>query len=231
VITRGGDAAQKLDLEGITLDGEGGFWLASEGDTAKLTPHALYHVNAEGEIKDEIAYPATLLAGETRSGSEGVAKVGDTLWIAIQREWKDDEKGFVKLIAYNTDSQEWGAVRYPLEAAPEGGWVGLSEITVHGDYAYVVERDNQIAGKAGLKAIYRVPVSELVAAPLDGELPVVSKELVRDLVPDLKANNGYVVDKVESLAIDVEGNGYAITDNDGVDDSSGETFFWSIGAP
>ncbi len=230
VITRGGDNAQKLDLEGITLDGEGGFWLASEGDTAKLTPHALYHVNADGEIEDEIAYPAALLAVETRSGSEGVAKIGDTLWIAIQREWKDDEKGFVKLVAYNTDTEEWGAVRYPLEAAPEGGWVGLSEITVHGDYAYVIERDNQIAGKAGLKAVYRVPVSELVAAPLDGELPVVSKELVRDLVPDLKANNGYVVDKVESLAIDAAGNGFVITDNDGVDDSSGETFFWSIGA-
>jgi hypothetical protein len=230
VITRGGNVAQKLDLEGITLDGEGGFWLASEGDTAKLTPHALYHVNADGEIEDEIAYPGALLASEIRSGSEGVAMVGDTLWIAIQREWKDDETGFVKLVAYNTDSEEWGAVRYPLEVAPEGGWVGLSEITVHGDYAYVIERDNQIAGKAGLKAIYRVPVSELVPAELGGDLPIVSKELVRDLVPDLKANNGYVVDKVESLAIDAEGTGFVITDNDGVDDSSGETFFWSIGA-
>lgn len=230
IITRNGQTAQKLDLEGITLDGNGGFWLASEGDTAKLTPHALYHVNGDGEIQDEIAYPAALLAGETRSGSEGVAMLGDTLWIAIQREWKDDEPGFVKLVAYNTESEEWGAVRYPLEAAPEGGWVGLSEITVHGDYAYIVERDNQIAGKAGLKAIYRVPVSDLVPAPLGGEFPVVSKELVRDLIPDLRANNGYVVDKVESLAIDADGVGYVITDNDGVDDSSGETFFWSLGA-
>jgi hypothetical protein len=228
IVTRNGDAAQKLDLEGITQDGEGGFWLASEGDTAALTPHALYHVNAEGEIEEEIAYPAALLAGEIRSGSEGVAKIGDTLWIAIQREWKDDEKGFVKLVAYNTDSEEWGAVRYPLEAAPEGGWVGLSEITVHGDYAYIVERDNQIGGKAGLKAVYRVPVVELVPAALDGDIPVVTKELVRDLIPDLKLGNGYVVDKVESLAIDSEGTAYVITDNDGVDDSSGETHFWTF---
>src|SRR5690606_27061747 len=44
IVTRGGDAAQKLDLEGITLDGKGGFWLASEGDSAKLVPHALYRV-------------------------------------------------------------------------------------------------------------------------------------------------------------------------------------------
>ena len=232
IITRDGHPAQKLDLEGITLDGEGGFWLASEGDTAKLTPHALFRVNAEGEIQDEIAFPVALLAGETRSGSEGIAAIGEgddlTLWIAIQREWKDDEKGFVKLVSYKPASEEWAAVRYPLEAAPEGGWVGLSEITINGDYAYVIERDNQIADKAELKAIYRVPVAELAGAELGGDLPTVTKELVRDLIPDLAANNGYVVDKVESFAIDADGTGYVITDNDGVDDSSGETFFWTI---
>ncbi|WP_240229870.1 esterase-like activity of phytase family protein [Devosia lacusdianchii] len=230
IITRNGETAQKLDLEGITLDGEGGFWLANEGDSDKLVPHALIRVNAEGEIEDEVGFPVDLLAGQKRFGAEGVAKVGDTLWVAVQREWGDDEKGSVKLLAYNTESEEWGAVRYPLEAAPEGGWVGLSEITVHGDYAYIVERDNQIAGSAALKAIYRVALTDLVPAALDGELPVVTKELVRDLVPDLASNNGYVVDKVESFAIDADGTGYVITDNDGVDDSSGETFFWSIDA-
>jgi len=233
LITRDGETAQKLDLEGITLDGEGGFWLASEGDTAALTPHALYHVNADGEIEDEIAYPSALLAGEIRSGSEGIAAIGSgddlVLWIPIQREWKDDEKGFVKLVSYTPSSEEWGAVRYPLDAAPEGGWVGLSEMTVHGDYAYIIERDNQISLKAQIKKVYRVPVAELVPAELGGELPLVSKEEVRDLIPDLAANNGYVVDKVESFAVDAAGEGFVITDNDGVDDSSGETFFWSIG--
>lgn len=231
VVTRDGVPAQKLDLEGITSDGEGGFWIASEGDAAKLTPHALFHVNADGEIEDEIAFPAALLTGEMRFGAEGIAAVGEgddlTLWIAIQREWKDDEKGYAKLVSYKPASEEWGAVRYPLET-PAAGWVGLSEITVHGDYAYILERDNQIAENAVLKAVYRVPVSDLVPAALGGDLPVVSKELVRDLVPDLAANNGYVVDKVESLAIDADGKAYVITDNDGVDDSSGETFFWTF---
>ena len=234
VVTRNGDAAQKLDLEGITLDGEGGFWLANEGDAAKLVPHALLHVDAEGAIIGEVGLPVELLAGQTRFGTEGVAAVGtgedQVLWVAMQREWGDDDKGFVKLLAYTPALKSWGAVRYPLEAAPEGGWVGLSEITVHGDYAYIVERDNQIGDKAGLKAIYRVKLSDMIAAPLDGELPVVSKELVRDLLPDLKSANGYVLDKVESFAIDAAGNGFVITDNDGVDDSSGETMFWSIGA-
>ncbi|WP_299639271.1 esterase-like activity of phytase family protein [Devosia sp.] len=229
VITRDGAPAQKLDLEGITLDGDGGFWLASEGDTAALTPHALFHVNADGEIEDEIAYPAELLANEIRSGSEGITMIDGKLWIAIQREWKDDENGALKLVSYDPEAKEWGAVRYPLDAPQEGGWVGLSEITAHGDYVYLIERDNQLGLKARTMQITRVPVSALVPAKLGGDLPLVTKEIVRDLIPDLAANSGYIVDKIESLAIDSEGTGYVITDNDGVDDSSGETFFWSIG--
>lgn len=229
VVTRGGDAAQKLDLEGITLDGEGGFWLASEGRTDKLTPHALFHVDAKGKILEEVSFPEALLKSEIRYGAEGVTKIGDTLWVAIQREWKDDPAGQVKLLGYNTKDKAWTAVRYPLEAAAEGAWNGLSEITAHGDYVYLIERDNQISLKAALKKIYRVPVSALVGAEIGGELPVVTKEEVRDLIPDLAANHGFVVDKVESFAIDAAGTGYVITDNDGVADSSGETFFWSVG--
>ena len=227
-VTRDGAAAQKLDLEGIVTDGEGGFWLASEGRSDHLIPHALYHVNGKGAIKAEVAFPAELLAGEKRFGAEGITRIGDTLWVAIQREWGDDPKGMVKLLSYNPASKEWGAVHYPLET-PETGWMGLSEITAHGDYVYIVERDNQIGDAAKVKRLYRVPLAEMQAAPLGGELPVVTKELVRDFIPDLKAWNGYVVDKLEGFAVDAEGVGYAVTDNDGTDDSSGETFFWSVG--
>ena len=59
---------------------------------------------------------------------------------------------------------------------------------------------------------------------------MVEKTLVRDLLPDLKAaTNGYVVDKVEGFTIDPEGNAFVVTDNDGVDDSSGETLFLRFG--
>ncbi|WP_297108869.1 esterase-like activity of phytase family protein [uncultured Devosia sp.] len=234
VVTRNGHPAQKLDLEGIALDGEGGFWLASEGRTDRLIPHALYRVDADGEIAKEVPFPAELLAEEIRFGSEGITMIGEgddaTLWIAIQREWKNDAKGTVKLVSYNIASGEWGAVNYPLEAPAEGAWVGLSEITAHGDLVYVVERDNQIGEKAQLKALYSVPVSELVPGELGGELPTVTKTLVRDFIPDLTSTGGYVLDKVEGFAIDASGEGFVVTDNDGVDDSSGETMFWSIGS-
>ncbi|CUH80083.1 esterase-like activity of phytase family protein [Tropicibacter naphthalenivorans] len=240
-ITRGGRPAQKLDMEGITTDGKGGFWIASEGRTDRMIPHGLYNVNAKGEIKKEIPFPAELLAHEKRFGAEGVTRVGDTLWIAIQRNWGDDAGNDVKLLAYNLETQEWGAVTYPTEApssseavganktVPDTGWVGLSEIEAHDGYLYIIERDNQIGGAAAVKQLTRVALEGLTPAPLGGELPVVTKELVRDLIPDLGAWNGYIQDKVEGFAIDADGRGWLVTDNDGVDDSSGESYFWTIG--
>ncbi|WP_099242602.1 esterase-like activity of phytase family protein [Pelagimonas phthalicica] len=226
-----GAAAQKLDLEGITLDGKGGFYLASEGRTDRAIPHAVYHVDGDGLIKShkqEIGLPAELMAVEKRFGFEGITMIGDTLWMAVQREWKDDPKNHVKLVAYNLETKEWGAVHYP-KAEPKKGWVGLSEIVAHGDYVYVIERDNQIGSDVVTKKIYRIPAAEMVPAKLGEVLPVVSKEEVRDLIPDLQSFGGYVTDKIEGLAILPDGSAFVSTDNDGVDDSSGETFFWSIG--
>ncbi len=228
-VKRGSDAAQKLDIEGIALDGKGGFWLASEGRSDRLIPHAIYNVNDKGEIKTEIALPEGLLTNEVRFGFEGITVAGDWLWMAVQREWKDDPKGMVKLLAYNTKEETWGAVHYPLDAAAEGAWMGLSEITLHGDWVYIIERDNQIAGAAATKKLYRVKAAEMVPAELGGALPVVTKELVRDFLPDLKVLNGFVQDKIEGFAIDATGTGWVVTDNDGVNDASGETLFWSIG--
>lgn len=227
-VTRAGMPAQKLDMEGIALDGNSGFWIASEGRTDRAIPHALYNVTAKGEIKAEIGLPAELMAVEKRFGFEGITRVGDTLWMAVQREWGDDPKNHVKLVAYNLETEAWGAVLYP-KVEPEKGWVGLSEIVAHGDGVYVIERDNQIGAEAVTKKIYRIPMVDMVPSALGGELPVVSKQEVRDLIPDLASFGGFVVDKVEGLAIFEDGTAWISTDNDGVDDSSGETLFWTIG--
>lgn len=229
-VTRDGMPAQKLDLEGIVADGEGGFWLASEGRSDRLVPHAILHVKDTGAIDKEIGLPSELLVNEDRYGFEGIAKSGDTLWMAVQREWKDDAAGMVKLVAYNTADESWGAVHYPLDAATDGAWMGLSEITIQGDFAYVIERDNQIGDKAVSKKLYRVALSQLVPAKLGETLPVVTKELVHDFLPDLAKLNGITAEKVEGFAIDAAGNGFAVTDNDGTNDNTGETMFWSIGA-
>lgn len=226
-ITRNGKPAEKLDLEGISIDGTKGFWLASEGKAKKGIPHAILHVNTNGEIDGTINFPDTLLAHQKRFGAEGITQVGDTLWIAMQREWSDDPKGLVKLIAYNLKTKEWRAAHYPLEKS-NTGWVGLSEITAYNDALYIIERDNQLGKNAKTKQLTRIHLSSLSTAPLGEPLPIVNKEIVRDFIPDLKSLNGYVTDKIEGFTIDVDGNAFAITDNDGVDGSSGETLFFSI---
>lgn len=231
-VTRNGSAAQLLDIEGIAVDGEGGFWLASEGRGDQMIPHGILHVTEKGEIDQSIGLPDDLLRGATRFGFEGITVLGsgdDTmLLMPVQREWADDGKGMVKLVTYHLKNKEWGAVHYPLDTA-ENGWVGLSEITAHGDTIYVVERDNQIGAAAAVKKLYKLAAADIKPAKIGEPLPVVKKELVRDLLPDLQTGGGYVLEKVEGFTIDAAGQGFAVTDNDGVNDSNGETRFWPLG--
>ena len=58
---------------------------------------------------------------------------------------------------------------------------------------------------------------------------LVNKQLERDLLPDLKSTGGWVLDKVEGAAVDKRGRLFVVTDNDGVEDASGETRFMRLG--
>ena len=230
-VTREGQPAQLMDMEGIALDGEGGFWIASEGRSDRLVPHAIYHVGAGGAIEDHIPLPEQLLAVETRFGFEGITRVGDMLYVAVQREWRDDPANHAKVLGYDLGTEEWSVIHYPL-TEPATGWVGLSEIVAHGDHVYFVERDNQLDARAVTKMITRVPLSALDGMVALGETPaVLEPEPVIDLMPYLTSTGGYVLDKVEGLAIAADGTMWVSTDNDGVDDHSGETMFFPIAMP
>ena len=56
-------------------------------------------------------------------------------------------------------------------------------------------RENQHESRAVTRKIYRIPAADRVPAPLGKALPVVSREEVRTLLPDLTATGGYVLDK------------------------------------
>ncbi|CAM8632806.1 Phytase-like domain containing protein [Comamonadaceae bacterium] len=227
------------DGEGIAQRADGGFWVASEGDPDKKPAplrNMLLRLNAKAEVQEEIELPEALAHHATRFGFEGVTVTGtgdqEVVWLAVQREWKDDPKGFTKILRYTPATKTWGVLHYPLEATKaEGGWVGLSEITAVGpDTFVVIERDNQF-GDSALKTLHSFSVAGLTAAaPGDAKVPVVSKRLLRNLVPDLQKPHGYVLDKVESFAVDSAGQAFAITDNDGVDGSNGETQLLRLGA-
>ena len=83
-----------------------------------------------------------------------VAVLDGKLWLAVQRAWGDDPADHAKLLRLDPASGEWAGVLYPLEAAGSG-WVGLSELALHGDALYLIERDNQIGEAAQLKAVTR----------------------------------------------------------------------------
>ena len=126
---------------------------------------------------------------------------------------------------------EWSFYYYPLEipTSPNGGWVGLSEITHLGDDRFaVIERDNQGGPDATIKRIYEFSIAGLTptADPAPGitpDFPVVEKRLVRDLMADLQQRGGLVLEKIEGLAVTPRGTALVVNDNDGVDDSNGET--------
>lgn len=230
-----GDGTVNLDAEGIATRVDGGFWIASEGDDSPAFGNLLVRVAADGLIEDVITLPASTSARLVRFGFEGVASVGsgadETLFVAFQREWIDDPDDHVRIGRYSVASGEWTFYYYPLEAplSNNGGWVGLSEIVAVGDDEFaVIERDNQAGPDAVIKRIYSFSVAGLtpLADPQPGTtpaFPVLGKTLVRDLMPDLQAPAGLVLEKIEGLAVTRSGDALIVNDNDGVDDSNGET--------
>lgn len=213
------------------LDGKGGFYVVFEGCIECVILYVIYYVFVEGEIKNckgEIGLFVELMVVEKCFGFEGIICVGDILWMLVQCEWKDDLKNYVKLVVYNFKIKEWGVVYYEKVEFVKG-WVGLLEIIVYGDYVYIIECDNQYDVCVVIKKIYCVVLFEMVLVFLGGELLVVKKELVCDLILDLILIGGYVLDKVEGFVIFEDGIVIFLMDNDGVDDYFGEMIFMNIG--
>lgn len=127
----------------------------------------------------------------------------------------------------NAVDAAWTFAYYPIQAptSPNGGWVGLSEITYIGDGQFVVvERDNQAGTDARIMQLFSFSIAgiDFLATPDGSPSNTISKTFVRDLIPDLLSDNGSVIEKVEGFTV-ADGSGWNVTDNDGVDDSSGET--------
>ncbi|NIA69963.1 alkaline phosphatase [Pelagibius litoralis] len=231
-ITRDGKPVENLDPEGIAAAPDGSFYVASEGHPDKDRANLILHVLPDGEVAREITLPEVLESAKKRFGLEGVALEGNRLYVVVQREWHDDPKGMTKILTMDLASSTWGVMHYPLDK-PEsaaGGWVGLSEITALGNGRFaILERDNQAGTDAAIKRVYQVDLSAVTPAAVGAEPPVLSKTLAMDLLPMLQAAKGWTADKVEGFTLAADGQLYAVTDNDGVDGSPGESLFLRLG--
>ena len=217
------DKSVNIDPEGIAIASSGGFWIASEGAVGK-SANLIFKVSATGVIEDIIQLPADVNAKQTSNGYEGIAEADGKLVVAFQRTWNGDTHP--RIGVYDLATQTWSFLFYPLDlpTSPNGGWVGLSEIMALGNNRFaVIERDNQAGPDATVKKIYRIDLT----GKADGS--VLSKTLVRDLLPDLRATKGHVLEKIEGLARLANGDVYIVNDNDGVDLGSGETQLIKLG--
>jgi hypothetical protein len=242
-VLRDGGSTVDLDAEGLAVRSDGSFWVASEGGcdpndcSGDKTPNELVAVAADGSVLERVLLPPAVDALQQRFGFEGVASVGtvgddELVYVAFQREWTGDPAQRVRIGRYEPATGQWTFFHYPLDAeeSPNGGWVGLSEIVAVNDTTFaVIERDNQGNTDARIKKIYSFSVAGLTPQPQGGVFPVLSKTLRADLIPDLLHDNGLVIEKVEGLTILADGDVLIVTDNDGVDDNSGETQMINLG--
>lgn len=246
IVLKNGGKTVNLDPEGIAVSasGDNSFWIVSEGagsvdelNRPVTSLNMLVHAASDGSIIETIMLPDAVNAKQRRFGFEGVASVleggGEVLYVAFQRPWvgdpepdNSDDGGKVRVGRYDHALGEWTFAYYPLDVrqSPNGGWVGLSEITALGQGRFaVIERDNQGNTDARIKRVYAFSVSDMVFHPEGESFETLSKVLVRDLLPDLKAAGGMVLEKIESLAVTGKGDMLFANDNDGVSSSNGET--------
>nr|MBP7522752.1 esterase-like activity of phytase family protein [Leptothrix sp. (in: b-proteobacteria)] len=227
------DKTVNLDPEGISLASTGGFWIASEGAGSKTayetgrnitSANLLLRVSAAGVIEEVVTLPDAVNALQTRYGFEGVSESDGKLVVAMQRPWLGE--AMPRIAVYDLTAKTWQFHFYPLDpaASPNGGWVGLSEITALGSNRFlVVERDNQAGPDARVKRLYRIDLTGVA----DGG--TLRKTLVRDLMADLRATHGPILEKIEGLAVLASGEVMFVTDNDGINDNSGETQLVRLG--
>ncbi len=244
-----------FDPEGIVIAPDGSYWIASEGNGSGSRPNRILQVAPNGSLLQEIGLPAEIEAcraaseatGSLGSGFEGLTVTakghhGYQLLIAQQRGWNyttpecetlDDDPSDTdtaeprqsRIWTYDPASGTWGAYAYELEAVPDNAsWVGLSEITAVRDGFIVIERDNRSGDFAELKTLVKFD-----AEALEDGIVSSDEKSVYDLLPAMRASNGWISDKPEGVAVSGSGKLYLITDNDGVDDWSGETTFLRLG--
>lgn len=233
-------AAPAIDIEGLTARPGGGFWLALEGATGPA--NQLVAVDAAGVIRSTVTLPTEVSDHARNWGLEGVAVTGrgasEQLVTVVQRPlWVDPtvaagavvplEGNVARIGRYDVTSGQWRWFAYPLSTTTEAGdWIGLSEVTVvDEDTIAVIERDKLAGTRARIKRVYTVDLP----AGSPTRLTPVTKKLTVDLLPAMQSRHGWTQEKLEGLTIADGGQVFAVTDNDGLSDATGETQLFRLG--
>jgi hypothetical protein len=217
-ITVTDSADDDLDPEGIVATRDGGFWLASEGAAGNLPPNRLLQVGSAGQILRAIDVPPSLAPRMGKKGLEGVTiertATGERLVVAFQSPLDGDPADCTRIGVVDAATGSWSFYLYPLDRTDSGDLTGLSEILHLRDKTFAaIERDSK-GGKSSIKWITTFDLTPEPGAPPDQTPPLLAKNRALDLVPLFLASGRKVEKEIEGLALAVDGNIYAVTDND-----------------
>ncbi len=192
-------------------------------------------MEADGTVVGEIALPAAVAALQRSNGFEGVAVTGsgaaERVFVAFQREWTGDPARRVRIGEYRRRRR----VALLLLSARRRGVAGGRLRRAVGDRGprrrplLVLERDNVGRARRAHQALYAVSIAGVAPSRRAGRSRCSTKTLVRDLLPALRATPR--LDAGEGRGSG-RGRGrprYIVTDNDGVDENTGETQFIRLG--
>ena len=231
----------KLDLEGLTIatnfvDGSscgvtvgssGGYWIVHE-TTDDLPYNLLIKVSESYVIESVLTLPDDYAEEYTSGGFGGVAESPNGQYLLIPIPKYD---GVDTLIAiYDMLLGEWKYVRYTKDSY-EGQYtddseVYLSDIAPVGYGFYLVlERDNRSGLDADVKRLYLIHITDDALSDIPAVKEFISttytistdndnKWLVKDLLEDLQtASNGPILETVDGVTVDEDGNVWLVTDN------------------
>ncbi|MDQ8698156.1 esterase-like activity of phytase family protein [Hyphomicrobium sp. LHD-15] len=212
---RGDDA---IDPEGIVAKQDGGFWLASEGSAGNAPPNRLIEVDSAGQILRSISLPASLAPRMGRKGIEGVTleRTADNghLVVVFQAPLVGDPPEYTRIGVVDAANETWRFSFYPLDRTGSGELTGLSEVLHLRDRTFAaIERDGK-GGKRSIKWITTFELAPEAGAAPDETPPLLVKRRALDLVQLFISSGRKVEKEVEGLALAVDGNIYAVTDND-----------------
>ncbi|NBC49495.1 MAG: DUF4214 domain-containing protein [Gammaproteobacteria bacterium] len=223
-------ATTSYALEGLVQRVSGGFWAVSGIDS--FEPTRLLEIAQDGSVLQEILLEASIRLAAEQVGFAGVAVTGggsaEAVFVALRHELdiesypplepeppleteppplEPDPRGYARIARYIPSSQEWSYFFYPLDNSAEISELALLDAQ-HGTLA-VLERDDESGPRSRIKRVYQISVSDISEQQgLELEHPVLEKQLLYDLAPELSVRSGSASEQVDGLAYGVDGDAY-----------------------
>ena len=179
---------QGLDIEGLTFDGEGGWWVADEYGPS------LVHFNEEGKMLRRLTpsneLPRMYGDRKTNRGFEGIAKFENKLYGILQsqlpNEQVDMNGAFTRIVEVDLETYKTTAEYFYMF---EKGNDKIGDMIAINSKDFLVIEQNSKKGNDSQKYIYKITIGA-------------SDQLVKKtLIADLKSTPFNDVEKVEGLAI------------------------------